>query len=261
MARRRYQKGCLTRRGKGWVLRYREDVRNPSGGLERVHRCVVLGSFDHKKQARRAADAYLLQFNNGTRRPQTTITFEEFWKEYFDKEVIPARKLATQESYRNLARVHLLPFFGRQRLSDIARYDVQTFIGQKQRQDYAPKTLAHLRNLLSKVFAVAMKWEWLNGNPASAIELPPMERRRETRVLTPEEISQLNANLGEPARTIFILGLLTGLRIGEMLGLKTTDVDVGTGLVNVRRPSTGGMFRSRQRRRGASAACRSPLCS
>jgi integrase len=235
MARRRYQKGCLFRRGKSWVLRYREDVRNPSGSLERIHRCVVLGLFEHKKDARRAADSYLLQFNNGTRRPQTTITFEDFWKEYFDKEVIPTRKLATQESYRNLARVHLLPFFGRQRLSDITRYDVQTFIGQKQRQNYAPKTLAHLRNLLSKVFAVAMKWEWLNSNPARAIELPPMERRRGTRVLTPEEISQLNANLGEPARTIFILGLLTGLRIGEILGLKTTDVDVGTGLVNVRR--------------------------
>lgn len=195
----------------------------------------MLGQFENKKEARRAADAHLLQFNNGTRRPQAGITFEDFWSNYFDKEVVPNRKFATREAYRYIARVHLLPYFGRQRLSDITRFEVQTFIGMKQRKGYAPKTLAHLRNLLSKVFSVAVKWGWLNSNHASAVELPPVERCHERRVLTPEEIAKLTASLKEPARTIVVLGLLTGLRIGEILALKIQDFDLQGGFVTVRR--------------------------
>ncbi len=79
MARRRYQNGCLFKRGKNWVLRYREDVFNPDGSLGRAHRSVVLGPFEGKKHAKRAADSYLLQFNSGARQPQSTITLEDFW--------------------------------------------------------------------------------------------------------------------------------------------------------------------------------------
>ncbi len=233
MARRRFQKGCLFKKGKNWVLRYREDLLNSAGNVERTHRCVVLGLFESKKDARRAADSYLLQFNDGSRRPQAGLTFGDFWNCYFEKEVLPTRKFATQEMYRYIARVHLLPYFGKERLSDITRLRVQTFIGLKRGKGYAPKTLTHLRNLLSKIFAVAIKWGWLNSNPATGIELPPLEIRHETRVLPPEEITPLTKNLAEPARTIIILGLLTGLRVGEILGLKIQDINLGEAFVSV----------------------------
>jgi integrase len=235
MARRRFQKGCLFKKGKNWVLRYREDVLNSEGNVTRTHRCVVLGDFDSKKAARRAADSYLLQFNDGTRCLRAAITFEDFCNNYFTKEVLPNRKFATDQVYRRLAKVHLLPFFGAQKLSDITRFDVQRLVSLKQRQGYAPKTLAHLRSLLSKVFSVAIKWNWLNANPATGIELPPMQKRRETRLLNPVEITTLSQNLTDPARTIFVLAVLAGLRIGEILALRPEDIDLARGFVSVRR--------------------------
>ncbi len=235
MARRRYQKGCLFKRGKNWVLRYREDVRNSNGSIGRVHRAVVLGSFATKKEAHQAADSYLLQFNNGSRLPQTILTFEEFWTKHFQLEILTKRKFSTQQVYRYLVGKHLLPFFGRQRMCDISRLDVQSFVSHKQRQRYAPKTLMHLRNLLSKIFGVAISWGWLNGNPATGVELPPREKRREARVLALGEIARLSQAFGEPVKTIFLLGLLTGLRIGEILGIRIGDVDVTGRLLYVRR--------------------------
>lgn len=235
MARRRFQKGCLFKKGKNWVLRYREDVLNSEGTLTRTHRCVVLGEFESKKAARRTADSHMLQFNDGTRLPHAAITFEDFWNNYFTKEVLPNRKFATDQVYRRLAKVHLLPSFGPQKLSDITRFDVQRFIGLKQRQGYAPKTLAHLRSLLSKVFSVAVKWNWLSANPATSIELPPMQKRRETRLLNPVEITTLSQNLTDPARTVFVLAVLAGLRIGEILALQLDDIDLARGLVCVQR--------------------------
>src|SRR6267143_562579 len=124
MARRRYQKGCLLKRGKDWVLRFREDVLDPDGGLSRTHRSVVLGYFETKKEARRAADSYLLPFNSETRRPQAAITLEDFWRKHFELEIMPALKFSTQQGYRYLAETHLLRFFGMHRLGEISRLDV-----------------------------------------------------------------------------------------------------------------------------------------
>ena len=240
MARRRYQKGCLFKRGKNWVLRYREDVVSPEGRIARILRSIVLGEFESKKEARREADARLVTFNSGAHRPQSSLDFEGFWNNYFVPEILPNRKFSTQQVYHHLAKKHLLSYFGKQKLCDITRFDVQNFIGAKHRQSYSPKTLAHLRNLLSKVFNVAMSWGWLQSNPANRLELPPMERRREPLVLGPEEIQKLHRHLADPARTVFLLGVLTGLRIGEILALRLEDIDLQQRSLRVRRNAYRG---------------------
>jgi integrase len=233
--RRRYQKGCLFKKGKNWVLRYREDTLNPDGNLGRVHRTVVLGSMRTVREARKAADVHLRKINDGSYRPQSTATLENFWESYFEPEILPTLKYSTRTLYRILTSKHILPSLGGQRLCDIARLHIQQFVGQKQRQGYAPQTLAHLRNLLSKICGTAVRWGWMEFNPCQNIDLPPMERRRPKRFLAPEEISKLARVLAEPARTIFLMGALTGLRIGELLALKVEDVDLGRALVSVRR--------------------------
>lgn len=87
-----------------------------------------------------------------------------------------------------------------------------------------------------------------------------METRRETRILAPEEITQLTKSLAEPVRTIIILGLLTGLRVGEILALKIQDVSLQDGFVNVCRNVYKGHIQEspktkRSERRVPLAAC------
>jgi integrase len=129
----------------------------------------------------------------------------------------------------------LLPALGDQKLCEIARFQVQQFIGNKQRQGYSPQTLRHFRNLLSKIFGTAQRWGWMESNPAHQIDLPPMARRIPKRVLTPEQFSWLSSTLAEPVRTIVLLGALTGLRIGKLLALEVDEVDLNCGMVSVRR--------------------------
>ena len=235
MARRRYQRGCLFRKGKNWVLRYREDVLNPDGSAGRVHRSVVLGVLRTRREAERAADTHTRGINDGAHRPLATITLKDFWESYFEPEILPTLKYSTRELYQILARKHLLPGLGAQKLCDVSRLQVQQFIGQKQREQYAPQTLAHFRNLLSKLFGTARRWGWMDANPAADLDLPAMERRRPKRFLSLDEISKLASALAEPVRTIFLLGTLTGLRIGELLALEVEDVDFRRTMVSVRR--------------------------
>jgi integrase len=61
-----------------------------------------------------------------------------------------------------------------------------------------------------------------------------MERRRIARPLQPHEITKLSSTLREPARTVFVLGLLTGLRIGELLALRVEALDLTNARLHVR---------------------------
>ncbi len=235
MARRRYQEGCIFKRGKNWVIRFREDRLNLEGGMERVLRSVVLGQFNTRHEAQREATRYLQRINSTSYRPQITLTLEDFWSRHFEISVLPMFKYSTQALYRSLASRHILPAFGSLRLDEVTAVLVQQFIQQKQAQGYSPQTLAHLRNLLSKCFRTGMRWGWVDSNPAQGIELPPMERRRSSRVLTHTEIRQLSEQLSEPAHTIFLVAILTGLRVGELLALQVDDLNLTTGVLHVRR--------------------------
>jgi integrase len=62
-----------------------------------------------------------------------------------------------------------------------------------------------------------------------------MERRRVARVLSAGEVGRLLENLPEPSRAILALGICTGLRIGELLGLRVEDADLHTGTLHIRR--------------------------
>lgn len=236
MARRRYQQGYITKRGRNWVLRYREDMIRSDGSIGRVERTrIILPATTPKKEARREAGRFLARLNSGQVRPSISITFDDFWLKHFEPAILPNLKVATQRLYRSLIETHLLPAFSSRRLSDITRLEVQQFIAAKQRLGYSPKTLSHLRNLLSKIFGTAIRWDWLSLNPARELDLPTVRRTRPIRVLSPEEVRKLAEPLHEPARTIFAVGVLLGLRIGEILALRVGDVDPLGGRLFVRR--------------------------
>ena len=128
LTRRRYQKGCHAKKGKNWVLRYREDILNTDGTIGRIHRSLVLGALRSKREAQRAADACLRKINGGARQPQATITLTDFWDTYFEPEILPTLKYSTQKLYRILAAKHLLPTLGNHKLCDLSRMPISTTV-------------------------------------------------------------------------------------------------------------------------------------
>jgi integrase len=140
-----------------------------------------------------------------------------------------------------LATKHVLPALGKVRLCDLTRADLQDFINLKHREGYSSQTLAHLRNLLSKICGTAVTRDLLRENLGRGLKLPRKERRRpfgpgsSSRVLTIREIGELFRGFGEQLRLLIMLGILTGLRIGEILALRLEDFDFEAGFFIVRR--------------------------
>jgi hypothetical protein len=81
MARRRFQKGSIRRRGNKWTLRWREDVVLADGAVKRVEKTTELGTveeFKTKRLAERAAVSVLACVNRLDYRPVKKATFGEF---------------------------------------------------------------------------------------------------------------------------------------------------------------------------------------
>jgi len=249
MARRRYQKGNLRKRGKRnpvWELQGWTDCINPDGSIGRRRESTILSYVSEltRRQARKRAEEHLRPLNLGKVTPLSNLPFWEFVERHFVPNVFPTLKLSTQERYRyrRTLNKHLLPAFGNSRLCDIGTLDLQHFVLQKMEGGLSWASCDHLRNSMSKIFTTAKKWNlFLGHNPALGVELPENKPVREKHVLTPPQIALLLALLKEPCRTMVLVGLLTGLRVGEILGLRWKEIDLISGQLRVEQTIYRGM--------------------
>ena len=248
MARRRYQKGNLRKRGKRnplWELQWWEDYIRENGSIGRRRQSAVLGLVSDltQRQARKLAEERLRPVNQELLLPQSTQAFGDFVERYFVPLFFPTLKPSTQKRYRQTLTTHLLPAFGKYRLRDIGTVDLQRFVLQKMEGGLGWESANHLRNLVSKVFERATQWNCHSGlNPASGVSLPEKIPVREKHALTPVQIPHLLELLKEPVRTTVLLGILTGMRVGEILGLRRKDVDFVTGEIRIEQANYRGLF-------------------
>jgi integrase len=97
--------------------------------------------------------------------------------------------------------------------------------------------------VLSRALGAAEQWEYINDNQARKTRLPRRPLRLAPRpVLAPEQIRQLAAKLAEPARSIAVLLVLTGLRVGELLALRWKNIDLAGRTLRVTETVYDGHF-------------------
>ena len=228
VARPRWQTGWIIQRGKRnpvLVGRFREDQITADGKRRRCERSMVLGPVEiGRRKAKAMLAERLATINQGTRKPTVMVTFRQFVVERFEPNILPTLRPGTARNYQSLIRHDLLPFFGEMRLPEIGPQDVQMFLAGKSKQ-VAAGTVLTLRNRLSKVFGTAQKWGYLQSNPAEGAQVPALTDMRERVALTPEQARALLAQLKEPFCTMALLAVLSGLRRGELLGLRWKHVN------------------------------------
>jgi integrase len=250
MARRRYQKGSIRKRGKRnqvWELQWWEDYIKEDGSIARRRQSTTLGAVSEMtlRETRKLADERLRPVNQGKMLPQSTMELRVFVERYFDPLFFPTLKRSTQKRYRQTLNSHLLPAFGKFRLCDIGTVHLQQFVLQKMESGLGWESANHLRNLMSKIFETAKKWNYFQGNnPAIGVSLPEKNPVREKHALQENQITPLLSQLKEPVRTMVLLGILTGMRIGEILGLRRKDVNFSSGEIRIEQACYRGLLGS-----------------
>jgi hypothetical protein len=105
MARRRYQKGSIRKRGKRhpvWELQWWEDFVRQDGTIGRRRESAILGYASEitVKQARKEAEKKLSAVNAGNAVPYSTLTLHEFVDQFFVPLAFPILKSSTRKRYR-----------------------------------------------------------------------------------------------------------------------------------------------------------------
>jgi len=126
----------------------------------------------------------------------------------------------------------LCKHFGSSKLSDISTRDIEDFKLSRVKE-VSPATVNRSLSVLRHLFNLAKKWKKFFGdNPVSIVGLLEENNLME-RILSPEEQGRLiEASIGY-LRPIISTALNTGMRRGEILGLKWSDVDMDAGLITV----------------------------
>lgn len=167
---------------------------------------------------------------------QTVAKFLEGWLEHTLKNRAKPRSV---ESFTAIVNRHIVPVLGRIRLDKLTPQQVQALL-EKKREPYktknkagkviekhglAPQSIAGIRTVLRSALGQALKWGMVARNVATLID-PPRIPRPQTHAIDVDGARKLlETARGERFEAILVLALTLGLRRGEILGLRWSDVD------------------------------------
>jgi integrase len=157
-------------------------------------------------------------------------------------------KRSTARGYRSVVEAHLIPFFGDRRVDRITEAMIAGFDKHLRDEGLKPQTRRNILGLLGAMLATAKKKGWVVENPASEYEKPRKGRGEtdvELKYLTLEEVEAVllaipDDALGRVEGALILAAAMTGLRRGELLGLRWKDVDWTARKIRVVRTYVGG---------------------
>ncbi len=200
----------------------------------------------------REMDAFIKAFEEevatyGTDENPDKITFATFCEKFLE---IKSTSLSpkTIPFYEKVIREQLIPMYGKMKLRDIRAFHIQQYIQflcvEKPREDgksghIAPATVKRYTTVSRSIMSLAYKMEYISSDIGMSrrLEFPKMQTA-EVEVFTLEEVSDiLHALEDEPIRikALIELALFTGMRRGEIVGLKWSDIDFERKRLSVKR--------------------------
>ncbi|MFC1491043.1 tyrosine-type recombinase/integrase [Nitrospinota bacterium] len=209
---------------KAYVLNYRVNGRERRITIGR-HGVITPTQARNEamrlKARTRAGTDPLAEREKGRKEP----TFNNLADEY-EAVHLPGKK-SSRDDQRYLN--YLRPKLGSRKLSSITRREVQNL--HRKKGETTPIQANRMASLFSKMFNLAIKWEWLVNNPAQGIER--FKEKKRDRYVKEHELPRLmKAIQVEPdsyIRGFFLLLLLTGARRQEVLTMRWEDIDFELG--------------------------------
>lgn len=210
-----------------------------------------------KEEAQKAFRAHIRQADaTGEYIKPENITVADFLAEWLEKRVKENNKPATYNLYSQLVENHINDAFGSRLLRSIRTRELQDWLLDLKREGAAQSTVKVVLSILRGSFkwAVANR-EYIIINPAVNLTMPRYDKAPQApAVFTQEELDSIFAFYSE-GKKLFIpirIAYYTGMRIGEVLALKWSDIDLFGRFISVSKtlyngqhnaPKTKGSYR------------------
>lgn len=222
-------KGHIVKRGKAWAA------------------VLYLGRGDDGKpkykwsshKTRREAEAYVSQtvtvLHGGGEIPNTRIKTGEWLTQWLRDTVAVTTAPKTLSSYKEIVSAHLIPALGMIHLTKLSPATIQAMMQTKLDSGLSPTTARYIVAVLSIALNRAVRLGLLARNPCSLVE-KPSKVDNEMHVLNQDEtrlfLTTAQAKDGE-YYALFLTAVMTGMRQGELLGLRWSDIDLEKGVARI----------------------------
>ncbi len=124
---------------------------------------------------------------------------------------------------------------GRLKPAQLTPAHIQRLYARRLDAGVSKMTVRHLHAVLHDAFGDAAKWSLVARNVVALVD-PPKAERHEMRALDEEQLRAfLAAAAGDPLEALYVLAVTTGMRQGELFGLRWQDVDLEKRMLQVRR--------------------------
>ena len=199
-------------RPQGKIIRRNETVRGKKADAERRLREI------------------LTELDKGVAPPQQRYKLAEWLELWMTEVIIPNRRQKTIDRYEGAIRLHLVPHLGNVEIAKLAPRQVQALESQLLQDGMAPKGVQMIHNVLSGAMKHALRMELIARNPVAAVSPPTVPK---VEAFSPDIAQVLTllaaARSDELYRYLWAcihLIAYTGMRRGEALALKWTDLDL-----------------------------------
>lgn len=227
--------GSIRERGGRFYIRTRVQVIDPETGKVRWKQ-VEKAAGSSKRQAQKVLRSLQVDVDDGRYVP-SAMTVLELGRKWLREHVQPNLKPSAAANYKGTFYKHVAPTLGAVRVDDCKPAMVKALLGRKRAEGLSEETVAKIRRHIHAMFAFAQDAGLVTVNPASAPRKRGQKQRRRARgtALTPTQVSRFLDECSPRWRLFFTVALDSGLRRGELVGLRWGDVDLLDRVLYVRR--------------------------
>ncbi len=160
-------------------------------------------------------------------------TVEDYLKHWLENVAKPSVKPRTFVGYEMYVRLYLIPHLGGVPLRKLTALEIQG-MNTRLLEHLSARTVSHNLTILKNALNQAVRSGLLPRNVASLVDSPRVARY-EIQILTPEQVKALlEAAHGDRYETLYLVAIATGLRMGELFGLRWSEVELERARLNVK---------------------------
>lgn len=195
------------------------------------------GGFDELKDAETEREKAIAAFYNGTFVIDETIRVPEFYSYWLEEVKRPQLKDNSYFCYRNCVYNYIIPYWGDKIFCHISREDIETLLVMTAEHSY--DVARHLKTVITTSMKYALENHFVSSDPSTRIILKRKVRQlfeHKQTVFTEWQMKRLLiCSKGSLLYLPILFASLLGLRIGEIVGLKYSDVDYIRKTIHVQR--------------------------
>jgi integrase len=195
-----------------------------------------------KKEADKRLTELLREIDTGTYLDPSRMTVANYLQSWLKDYAEPNVSAKTYSRYEEICNKHLIPALGRIELQKLKPFHIQEYYNEALKSGLlngkgglSAQTVKHHHRVLSESMKKAVRWQLINHNPCDAVDAPKPEKKEMRALDEKESAVLLDAAQGTRLYYPVLITITTGLRCGELIGLKWADVNFASGSLSVNR--------------------------